>query len=36
MANDCRARKEGWIGNVEMSFVSNELMDSMNKGVFDP
>ena len=30
MANEAGARKEGWIGQVEMSFVSNDLMDSMN------
>jgi len=30
MANECRNRKDGWIGQVEMSFVSNELMASMN------
>ena len=35
MANEARARKEGWCGQVEMSILSTELMDQMNDGVFD-
>ena len=35
MANEANSRKEGWVGNVEMSFVSNDLMHYMNKGIFD-